>query len=142
MIRAVLDTSILVRAVLRPLGSVGFIPRGIGGDQFVALYSEEMLAELAEVLGRPRFRDKYGVRDQDVQTLIGKILKSGECIEPKEAITDCRDPKDAKFLEVAVEGQASVIVTGDEDLLVLDPFREIAIVGPSEFRRMLRKRAP
>jgi len=45
----------------------------------------------------------------------------------------CRDPKDNKFLELAVAGEATHIVTGDSDLLVLNPFRDIAVLTPSEF---------
>jgi len=48
-------------------------------------------------------------------------------------VHDCRDPKDNKFLEVAVNGEADVMVTGDEDLLVLNPYRGIRIVSPSAY---------
>jgi predicted nucleic acid-binding protein len=53
------------------------------------------------------------------------------------SFTACRDPKDDKFLEVAVAGKADVIVSEDEDLLVLHPFRGIPIVGPAQFLEML-----
>lgn len=56
---------------------------------------------------------------------------------PLEQIEECRDPKDNKILEVAVEGKADVIVTGDKDLLVLHPFRGIPIIGPAEFLALL-----
>ena len=58
-------------------------------------------------------------------------------IEVREPIVACRDPKDNKFLEVAVAGQAEYIVSGDEDLLVLDPFRGIRIVTPAELLELL-----
>ena len=45
----------------------------------------------------------------------------------------CRDAKDDKFLEVAVNGKADYLITGDRDLLVLHPFREIQIVSPATF---------
>ena len=54
-------------------------------------------------------------------------------IEVVDVITGCRDPKDNKFLELAASGKASHIVTGNSDLLVLHPFREIAIVNPQAF---------
>lgn len=137
MIRAVLDTSILVRSVLRPLASMGFIARGLGEGRFVAVYSDVMLDELTEVLGRPRLRNKYGVRDEDVLALVGAFLQYGEAVEPQQTLTVCRDPKDDKFLETAVAGRADVIVTADEDLLVLDPFEGIAIVKPAAFEKMV-----
>ncbi len=61
------------------------------------------------------------------------LVRIGEFIEPKIEITECRDPKDNKFLELAVAGNADCIVTGDKDLLVLDPFRNIRIITPKEF---------
>ena len=54
-------------------------------------------------------------------------------VDPTETIHECRDPKDDKILELAVTAHASHIVTGDSDLLVLDPFREIKIVTAEEF---------
>ena len=59
-------------------------------------------------------------------------------VEPDEAISVCRDPKDNMVLEAALAGGAKFIVTGDEDLLVLNPFRNIAIVAPSVFLRGLQ----
>jgi putative PIN family toxin of toxin-antitoxin system len=54
-------------------------------------------------------------------------------IEPTEIITDCRDPKDNKFLELAVAANADYIITGDLDLLILNPFRTITILKSGEF---------
>ena len=61
------------------------------------------------------------------------LVRIGEFIEPKIEITECRDPKDNKFLELAVAGKADCIVTGDKDLLELHPFRNIRIITPKEF---------
>lgn len=57
-------------------------------------------------------------------------------LETSEIITACRDPNDNKFLELAVTGNASCIITGDEDLLELNPFRGISIVNASDFLNM------
>jgi len=54
-------------------------------------------------------------------------------VEPTEEVRACRDAKDDKFLELAVSGSASCIISGDDDLLVLHPFRNIAIMTPAEF---------
>jgi len=53
--------------------------------------------------------------------------------ETLEAITDCRDPEDNKFLELAVSANASCIITGDKDLLILHPFRNIPILNAVDF---------
>ena len=60
-------------------------------------------------------------------------MRVGEFIEPKTKIKVCRDPKDNMFLELAVTGKASCIITGDKDLVALNPFRGIKIISPGDF---------
>ncbi len=62
-----------------------------------------------------------------------RLMAGAELIPITERITACRDTKDDKFLEVAVNGQADFIITGDADLLVLNPFRDVPIVTPATF---------
>lgn len=88
---------------------MGFVARGLGEGRFLALYSDAMLDELTEVLGRPRLRNKYGVRDEDVLALVGAFLKYGETVRPEQSLRVCRDPKDDKFLETAVAGKADEV---------------------------------
>jgi predicted nucleic acid-binding protein len=54
-------------------------------------------------------------------------------VQPSESIDECRDPKDNKYLELAISGHAESLITGDEDLLVLNPFRNIKIITALEF---------
>ncbi len=61
------------------------------------------------------------------------LLREAELVEITETVTDCRDAKDNKFLELALSGEADYIVSGDEDLLILSPFRGISILTPREF---------
>jgi putative PIN family toxin of toxin-antitoxin system len=135
--RAVVDTNILVRAVIQPAGAVGPVLMRLRQGDYTLLYAQLLLEELVDVLNRPRIRDKYQLADQDIQAVIGLILLRGEAVLPQERITACRDPKDDKFLEVAVAGEADVIISGDDDLLVLHPFAGIPILSPSAFLRML-----
>ncbi|MBN1641867.1 MAG: putative toxin-antitoxin system toxin component, PIN family [Anaerolineae bacterium] len=135
--RAVVDTNILVRAVIRPGGAVGPVLLRLRQGDYVLLYAEPLLEELADVLDRPRLRDTYGVTDQDIETILGLILLRGEAVQVEERITACRDPRDDKFLEVAVAGKADAIVSADEDLLVLHPYAGIPILSPAAFLRML-----
>jgi putative PIN family toxin of toxin-antitoxin system len=97
------------------------------------LYSDPILAELVDVLNRPRIRDKYGLAPEDIETLVALILLRGESVVPTRRITICRDPKDNMFLEVASDGSADMIVSGDDDLLSLETFEGIPITTPSEF---------
>ena len=137
MIRAVVDTNILVRALIIPQGTVGPVLLRLRHGEYTLLYARPLLEELVDVLNRPRIRDKYGLSEDDIQTVIGLILLCGEAVTPEKSITVCRDPKDDKFLEVAVAGEADVIVSGDQDLLVLNPFSGIPIIPPSHFLQML-----
>ncbi len=137
MIRAVVDTSIIVRAVLKPLGTVGPVLDWLAEKRYRFLYSEATLDELIDVLARPRLRRRFPLRGRDAETVVDLILLRGEVVEPGQELAVCRDPKDDKFLDVAMAGHADVLVTGDEDLLVLHPFRGIPIVQPAEFLAML-----
>lgn len=140
--RVVLDTSILVRTRLNPGGTVGPVLDLLRDGHYTCLYSDATLGELIEVLGRPRMVRRYGITAEETEALIDLLILRGEAIDPTRAIEACRDPKDDKFLEVAVAGGANVLVTGDEDLLVLHPFEGIPIVGPREFLEMLSKKSP
>lgn len=135
--RAVIDTNILVRAMLKPRGSVAAVLAALREQRFLALYSEATLNEAVEVLGRSRMRLKYGITDRDVRGLVRLLVDRGEKVSPDRPVQACRDPKDDKFLETALAGKADVIVTGDEDLFVLHPFEGIPIVRPVDFLKML-----
>ena len=137
--RAVIDTNILVRAMLHPDGSVGPVVDYLRDGHYLFLYSEATLNELIDVLGRPRMVHRYGLTANEVDSLCALVIRRGETVQPIRVITVCRDPKDNKFLEVAVAGRADVIVTGDGDLKVLNPFEGISIIEPFEFLRALRK---
>jgi putative PIN family toxin of toxin-antitoxin system len=135
--RAVIDTNILVRALIVPHGTVGPVLLRLRQGEYVLLYAHSLLEELVDVLNRPRIRGKYGLTEQDIETVMGLILLRGEAVVPQEHIVACRDPRDDQFLEVAVSGKADVLVTGDEDLLVLHPFAGIPILPPAAFLEML-----
>jgi len=131
--RAVIDVNILVRALLKPDGTVGPVLRRLRDGVFTLLYSEAILEELLDALSRPRIRSKYHLEESDIETMLLLVLLRGESVVPRRRITSCRDPLDNKFLEAAVAGQADVIVSGDLDLLVLSPFEGIPIVEPAAF---------
>jgi len=95
------------------------------------LYSSEVLAELIAVINRPKF-DKF-LSLVDKIAFIRKYSSLAELVTITHSVTDCRDPKDNKFLELALSGQADCIISGDKDLLVLHPFKNIPIITPSAF---------
>ena len=95
------------------------------------LVSAPIIHELNEVLSREKF-DPFLLREERERFLVA-LLREASFVDITVSIKECRDPKDDKFLELAVSGNADVIVSGDDDLLVLDPFRDIRIVTPREF---------
>lgn len=131
--RAVLDTNILIRSILNPNGPTGRLLNELRAGRFRLLYSEPLLEEIAEVLSRPRFRDRYKVTADDISDILSLIVQEGEEVFPSASIAACRDPKDDKVLEAAFFGRADVIVTEDDDLFALDPFEGIQILGPAAF---------
>jgi uncharacterized protein len=83
-------------------------------------------------LSRKLFR-RY-IDEDDVRSLLAALTREAQWIEEVDVqISACRDPKDNKFLDLAVSGRATHIITGDLDLLVLNPFRGIYILSPREF---------
>ena len=92
------------------------------------------LAELYEVLGREKFL-RY-VDEIDIRNFLAALTREAEWVEVTVRIAACRDPKDDKFLELAVSGRATHIITGDSDLLALNPFQGIEILPPHRFLRL------
>ena len=135
--RVVVDTNVLVRALIMPHGTAGPVLLRLRHGDYTLLYAQSLLEELLDVLNRPHIRHKYGLTEQDIETVMGLVLLHGEAVTPEQRISACRDPKDDKFLEVAVAGKADVIVSGDKDLLALHPFAGIPILSPADFLRML-----
>lgn len=131
--RAVIDTGVLVSALIRRQGPPAVVLGALVDGRFTAVYTTELLIELVEVLSRTRFRVKYGLQAEDITVLVQLIRLRGELVIPVNAIVACRDPKDDKFLTAAVAGAADCIISGDEDLLVLSPFAGIAVLRPVEF---------
>jgi len=131
--RAVIDTGVFVSALIRKQGTVGDVLRALRDGRFTAIYTTDIVVEIIDVLGREKFRAKYHIEPDDITTLVNLIRLRGELVTPTKKVTACRDPKDDKFLEAALVAKADCIVSGDADLLVLNPFEDISILRPSEF---------
>ncbi len=126
----VVDTNIVVSAVLFSQS----VPRqALDHAQNIGIVvdSASTLTKLQQVLSRSKF-DRYVPPDQR-ESFLQQLTNTTQLIQVTESIDACRDPKDNQYLELAVSGKASVIITGDRDLLVLHPFRDISIVTPQAF---------
>jgi len=128
--RFVVDTNVLISALFFKDSK----PRKVFNkilEEGSIIVSVDTLIELVDVLNRSKF-DRYlplSIRANFLASFIKKTIY----IEIEERIIICRDPKDNKFLELAVNGNADCIICGDKDLLVLSPFRDIPILSPDEF---------
>lgn len=128
--RIVVDTNVLISRLLLPASVPGRAVRKAVevGQLLVSVATTE---ELAAVLGRAKFDPYLSIADrQEFIRLLGRIA---EMLPIVRVVRACRDPRDDKFLEVAVNGRADLVVTGDRDLLELDPFMGITILSPAAY---------
>ena len=133
MTRTVLDTNAIVSALLFNDSAPGLaLIKAL--DTGAILVSATLAQELQDVLNRPRF-DRYVTREERDEFLMA-FMREAELVEITETVAACRDPKDDQILELAVSGNADCIVTGDDDLLTMNPFRGIAIIAPIDFLRV------
>lgn len=131
--RAVIDTGVFVSALIRRQGTTGDVLRALRDGRFTAIYTTDIVVEIIDVLGRTQFRTKYHIEPDDITALVNLIRLRGELVTTTRKVTACRDLKDDKFLEAALAAQTDCIVSGDADLLALNPFEDIPILRPSEF---------
>jgi len=128
--RVVVDTNVLVSGLLRQ-SSVPGQAAARARHHASLLASQGTITELADVLAEAKF-DRYVTVEQRVQfiRLIASIAEFVPIIHP---VRECRDPKDDKFLEVALNGRADLIITGDADLLSMHPWRSVCITSPADY---------
>ena len=94
-------------------------------------WSEELLDEILRVIARPKF-EKYGASGPWIEA-IRRLAADGTVVPLGEIIARCRDSKDDHVLQLSQVGEVSFLVTGDADLLTLDPFEGTRIVSPATF---------
>jgi putative PIN family toxin of toxin-antitoxin system len=132
--RVILDTSTLVSAALR-IGSVPHqaLARALGSCHVCA--STETLAELEHVMNRKKF-DRY-LNLESRRAFVALVRRNVQVFAVNGGLLavgpQCRDAKDQPFLALAPAAEARMLVSGDEDLLVLHPWNGIPIVTPAEF---------
>jgi uncharacterized protein len=128
--RIVADTNCLISRLLLP-SSVPVQAVRQAVDHGTLLVSEATMNGLADVLAHPKINRYISLEDrQQFLRLLGRVA---EFVASVYTVRECRDPKNDKFLEVALSGKADLILTGDADLLTLNPWRGIAILSPAEY---------
>lgn len=130
MPKVVFDASALVGALLKP-DSVPERALLLARANEVLCLSAAVEAEIRDVFARPKFR-KYLVSKR-AGRILDLLTASALAVTPAEAVTDCRDAKDNKYLELALAAGAGTVVASDDDLLALDPWRGVRIVSPADY---------
>ncbi len=140
MIRVVLDTNVLVSALLSPGRTADLIIRHWLNLDFVVCTTAEQIVEVSAVLIRPKLSKRTGVTDTEVARLIARLHQSRVDERTPAFLKEqviLSDPDDDTILAAALAGDADYIVSGDHHLLELHEFRGIPIVTPREFLEML-----
>jgi putative PIN family toxin of toxin-antitoxin system len=131
--RVVVDTNIFISAALKDK-SLPALALRIAGLRCTLLKSGPTEKQLLNVLNRPHLAALLSARSV---FWFEELLRAAELVVISERVSACRDPTDDKFLELAVNGRADMILSGDADLLVLNPFRGIPIVTAAIFVQSL-----
>lgn len=129
----VLDTNVLVSAVI--------VPKSIPAQalryaiKYCDIYvSESTMTELIQVLNRPKFDKYFAWHTYTRNEFIEYFVASTNLVPITTTVTDCNDPKDNQFLEVAISAGVKFLVTGDKkDLLSMHPYKNISIISASQF---------
>lgn len=129
--RVVLDTNVLISALLQPKGPPRATVNAVRAAGGVLLFSEQTFDELRTRLERPKF-DKYVSREGRA-LFLAQLDAVSEWVAITGARMGCRDPDDDKLLETAMTGDADCLITGDRDPLVMSPFHAIPILTPADF---------
>lgn len=135
--RVVVDTNVLISALLNRAGAPRRVIDHLAEASAILLFSDPTFAELADRLARPKF-DRYRSLEQ-LSAWLDSLVDLSEWLHSWDDVTVCRDPDDNKFLALALAGEADVLITGDTDLLVLDPFEGVPIVSPTRFLESIAK---
>ena len=144
-VKVVIDTNIWVSSLLNPFGFPARLRKSFEEGAFHAVISEPILEELAEVLNRPRIKDKYGISGHDIKELLILIEEKAEHVLLSGDITICRDKDDNLVIETAVKGQAAFLVSRDDDIKfnkVVSTFLlqySISVVSVAKFLALINK---
>ncbi|CCU83402.1 putative toxin-antitoxin system toxin component, PIN family [Mesotoga prima] len=136
MERVVLDTNVLISAIISSKGSPAKILDLWREGAFDLVFSEETLKELIDVMSRPKLLRITGINEDELNRLLSYLRSSSIVVDSSEDISIAiEDPNDTKFISCAVQAGAKYIVSGDHHLLDVEKFEGTAIVTPAEFLR-------
>lgn len=140
MLEVVIDSTVLVSALLTRGGVAALLVQHAKDGVFLCCLAEEILAETQRVLHYPELMEKYRYTEQDIEEFCQVLREAAFLVGDLPPLAVVRDPKDDMIVACAVVAQASHIISRDRDLLSLGTYEGISIVTPEGFMRILRER--
>jgi len=134
-IKVIFDTNIWISFLIGK--RLQTIKNLIASQQITIVLSEQLLEELQLVTQRPKLKKYFP--EEKVKGLIAFLKAIGQIHQPNATTQISRDVKDNFLLDLAEISGAGFLVTGDKDLLVLNPFKKTEIVAPSDFEVKLKE---
>lgn len=136
-VRVIVDTNIFVSGLINPGGAPGAIIDAVLDGRITPVFSAETLAELRDVMTRPRLRRFFNRAAIEPQTLLDRLVDVSEVLEPSAAKHPIRDPKDRPFMALAVaEPSPDCLVTGDGDF-ERRRYGDVPVISASTLARLL-----
>ena len=132
-LRVVIDTNIWISFLIGK--SLIGLSQVIISSQIIVLFSDDLFRELVEVLNRPKFKKYFS--ESAIKDLVTLLYEKVELIDVTSHFDDCRDAKDNFLLDLAASGHANYLVTGDADLLILNPFHSVEIISYQDFQHII-----
>ena len=134
-VKVIIDTNLWVSFLIsHEFEKLDFL---FSSGKICLLFSERLFAEFVSVASREKFRKYFSKNDIDELSI--KMKNVAKMVQTKSLQTQCRDPKDNFLLELAVDGKANYLLTGDKDLLELKTVNKTKIVKIEEFFREIEK---
>jgi uncharacterized protein len=145
MTRVVLDTNLIISAILSPEGKPVTILRMVLNAKLDLVLSPALLEEINLVLNYDKIRKllvKRSVTTQKIKDTFQKIIKTAIVVSGKTNINRIdKDPSDNMLLSCALEGKADFIISGDHHLTDLVSFEGISIINPDTFLKLMKKQS-
>ena len=144
-VKAVIDTNIWVSALINPFGYPASLINHFKKGTFTAVVSIPILEEIAEVLGRPRIRNKYDITEDDIRELLILIEEKAEHVILSNDVVICRDKDDNLIIETAIKGKAGFLISRDDDIKFDEKTssflkkRGVTVISISKFLSLVEK---
>lgn len=139
MLKAVLDTNVILSAFISPKGTCSRIIEYLAAFKFVACLSKEMLGEINEAIRYSKISKNRSYTDKEIERFLHYLFNFTMLVDGKVQVEYIKDdPDDDKVFACAVEAKADFVVSGDNHLLSLGEYEHIPILKPAEFLKLIQ----